>query len=354
MFYRNILVIAALLANTLSSGAYAQYGDTTTTSTSTAASTATGTGFSAQYNNTVLRHPLLGNIGTIYAEVRSGKTYVRVYGENNATVFTGMTVLNGANQIPTVPSNGVGTGVFVLDTVNNTLSYNITFSGLTSNETGAHIHGPVDSMTNTGILFPLASGSPKIGVWNYSQDQENDILAGNMYVNIHSTNYPNGEIRGQIYVPYRFTLDTTSTPSILNGIADKLGMDATTIQPFVLFRFVDIVGASDMGTSPKEMLRSRLESLRQSYLGIFNSIGQRIDNINENRKTQVLMKLIDQIDMKVAQIKQSSRQLSNKQDLILLYGNLRLMIQEKLIGVGSMAQTVETEDDILNDAATTQ
>ena len=41
-------------------------------------------------------------------------------------------------------------------------------------------------------------GSPKIGVFNYSQAQEANILNGLSYVNIHSVNFPNGEIRGQI------------------------------------------------------------------------------------------------------------------------------------------------------------
>ncbi len=58
--------------------------------------------------------------------------------------------------------------------------------------------------------------------------------------------------------------------------------------------------------------------------------------------------------MKVAQIKQSDRELSNKQDLILLYGDLRLMVQKKLLDLGNMTRIVHTEDDILEDAASAQ
>jgi hypothetical protein len=78
------------------------------------------------------------------------------------------------------------------------LFYNITFSGLGSAETMAHIHGFAPPGVNAGIIHTLPLGSPKNGVFNYSQAQEADILNGLSYVNIHSVNFPNGEIRGQI------------------------------------------------------------------------------------------------------------------------------------------------------------
>lgn len=78
------------------------------------------------------------------------------------------------------------------------MHYNITFSGLGSAETMAHIHGFAPPTVNAGIIHTLPLGNPKIGVFNYSQAQEAGILNGLTYVNIHSVNFPNGEIRGQI------------------------------------------------------------------------------------------------------------------------------------------------------------
>ncbi len=86
-----------------------------------------------------------------------------------------------------------------------------------------------------------------------------------MYVNVHSVNYPNGEIRGQIYVPYGFTLNTANVPSILNGIANKLDTNTTIIQPFVLFRFIDLAKTSDVYSNFREAIKERLVILRQSY-----------------------------------------------------------------------------------------
>jgi hypothetical protein len=50
------------------------------------------------------------------------------------------------------------------------------------------------------VLHPLPLGTPKIGVWNYAEAQEANILAGLTYFNIHSTVHGGGEIRGQIVV----------------------------------------------------------------------------------------------------------------------------------------------------------
>ncbi len=108
----------------------------------------------------------------------------------------GTATINGA-QVPT-NSLGTGSGTFTIDTNGNTLSFNIAFSGLSGPETVSHIHGPALPGQNAGILFLLPLGSPKVGVWNYPQAQESNITSGLTYVNIHSTIFPAGEIRGQI------------------------------------------------------------------------------------------------------------------------------------------------------------
>lgn len=101
-----------------------------------------------------------------------------------------------------VPPNGspnaTGAGVFKIDTTANTLSYYIVVGGLSAAETAAHIHGAANPGVNAGVLQPLAVGTVKTGVWNYAQAQEADILAGRMYVNVHTTAFPGGEVRGQI------------------------------------------------------------------------------------------------------------------------------------------------------------
>jgi hypothetical protein len=55
-----------------------------------------------------------------------------------------------------------------------------------------------------------AIGSAKNAIWNFSQAQEANIIAGLTYVNIHSSAFPGGEIRGQI----------VRVPSCGDGILD--------------------------------------------------------------------------------------------------------------------------------------
>jgi cysteine-rich repeat protein len=108
-------------------------------------------------------------------------------------------VIDGAQETPPNLSPASATGTFVMDTVADTLSFNVVI--VVPPPTGeilAHIHGFAPPGVPAGILMPLPLGSPKIGVWNFLPAQEANIIAGLTYVNIHSNALPGGEIRGQI------------------------------------------------------------------------------------------------------------------------------------------------------------
>ena len=107
-------------------------------------------------------------------------------------------LLQGLQEVPANASPATGQGLFVYDDVALTLQYNVTFSGLSALETGAHIHGPAVVGVNAGVIFPLPAGSPKIGVWNMTATQAGWLTSQRLYVNVHSQNFPGGEIRGQI------------------------------------------------------------------------------------------------------------------------------------------------------------
>jgi len=100
-------------------------------------------------------------------------------------------------EVPPDASTATGFATFSYDNTTNELTYNITFSGLSSTETGAHIHQGVVGVDGP-IQFTLLSGSPKTGTVTLSASQETSLLAGELYVNIHSNNFSGGEIRGQI------------------------------------------------------------------------------------------------------------------------------------------------------------
>lgn len=112
---------------------------------------------------------------------------------------TSTATLNGQQEVPSTSSTASGSGTFTIDTQANSLSFNINYTGLTGGqETAAHIHGPAAAGVENTSVFNLPLGSSKSGTWNYPESLEADILAGRTYVNIHTTLFADGEIRGQI------------------------------------------------------------------------------------------------------------------------------------------------------------
>lgn len=106
--------------------------------------------------------------------------------------------LKGRYEVPSTSSRASAKATFIVDTQANKLHYNIVYRGLEGAETGAHIHGFATEVDPAPILFNLPMGNPKIGTIIYNESQQENILAGLTYVNIHTHKYPNGEIRGQI------------------------------------------------------------------------------------------------------------------------------------------------------------
>jgi CHRD domain len=125
----------------------------------------------------------------------------------HATIINFTASIDGSQETPPCSSGGsgvassdTGLGTFVMDTCANTLSFNVTFTGLScAPESAAHIHGFAPAGVPAGILFALPGGSPKVGMWSFLESQEANIVGGLTYVNIHGTTCcTGGEIRGQI------------------------------------------------------------------------------------------------------------------------------------------------------------
>lgn len=111
-------------------------------------------------------------------------------------------VMTADEQSATTESPGIGRAEFLLDRATTTLSWKVTFKDTTSEVTGAHIHGPQRPGTNAGIQFDLGTkglkNQPLEGSAVLTDAQLEYLLSGRMYVNIHTSKYPAGELRGQI------------------------------------------------------------------------------------------------------------------------------------------------------------
>jgi uncharacterized protein (TIGR03118 family) len=106
--------------------------------------------------------------------------------------------LTGAQTVP--PSGSAATGVVVLRQAINAsaVSVSLSFSDLTSAETEAHIHGPAAADSNAPAIVTLPSGQFVGFHTPLSNAQLLDLSRGLIYVDVHTTNFPNGEIRAQL------------------------------------------------------------------------------------------------------------------------------------------------------------
>jgi len=107
--------------------------------------------------------------------------------------------LSGASEVPPNDSKATGTADVNYDTASKMLTWKVTYSGLTGPATMAHFHGPAEPGKNAGIMIPfkdVASGAQ--GSATLTDTQATDLMAGKMYINVHTAAHPGGEIRAQV------------------------------------------------------------------------------------------------------------------------------------------------------------
>jgi hypothetical protein len=113
--------------------------------------------------------------------------------------------MSSSQETPPFTSTATGSIDANYNRLTRTLSYKITFSGLSGNATAAHIHGLGEPGVMAGVLqtfspFPAAtsgtySGSLLIDGVKFTEEY---LLGGRYYMNIHTAAKPGGEIRGQL------------------------------------------------------------------------------------------------------------------------------------------------------------
>ncbi len=134
--------------------------------------------------------------------------------------------LDGQSQSPPNASPGIGNGLVELDAVAHTMRMRVTFSGLMGTTTVCHIHAPtaVPGTGTVGVATPTFPGFPAgvtAGIYDHTFDMTlptsysasflaanggtaagaeaalfQAIADGRAYLNIHTSEFPGGEIRG--------------------------------------------------------------------------------------------------------------------------------------------------------------
>lgn len=124
--------------------------------------------------------------------------------------------LSGANENPAVNTGSVGTGTVSLNLATQVVTYRIDVYNMPVGTTASHFHvgaqgtnGPVVvnftvlanisndyAITGTASAADLTQRAAQgINSW---EDFIQALLLGNIYMNVHSTANPGGEIRGQV------------------------------------------------------------------------------------------------------------------------------------------------------------
>jgi parallel beta-helix repeat protein len=172
---------------------------------------------------------------TVTGYTYSFSTYGLIIGPFTAT-------LAGAQEVPTNTSLASGSAMFSIDTAHNIVTYNIIYQNLAGTEQSASICGPALRGATASSKHILPAGTHKVGIWIYDETDEADILAGRMYVNILSSAYAAGELRGQIEP--QGTAQNTSSVTVRIRLWDDLvaSVPTNTIPAAVSRMTLDVSG----------------------------------------------------------------------------------------------------------------
>lgn len=175
--------------------------------------------------------------------------FVTFLGLTAAHAATFVSTLSGAAEVPSAVTAGTGSTTITFDPGAHTLRVVSGFSGLTGLTTASHIHCCVAPGSNAGVATTTPSfvGFP-LGVTSGSMDQTyntlsaatynpafvnasggtiaqaeaalfSGMLGGQTYLNVHTTTFPGGEIRGLLLAAPSGLLIPTLSQSVLGILA---------------------------------------------------------------------------------------------------------------------------------------
>jgi hypothetical protein len=133
--------------------------------------------------------------------------------------------MSGAQEVEPVDTNARGLAVFHLSKDGTELSFRVNVANI-ENVTMAHIHVGERGVNGPPVVWLYPSGPPPVEIPGRTNgtlatgtitaddlvgplegqtmdDLVDEIHAGNTYVNVHTTEFEDGEVRGQIETPGR-------------------------------------------------------------------------------------------------------------------------------------------------------
>ncbi len=135
-----------------------------------------------------------GGIGAMIAALTFA---VAAMAQANVTYRATMT---GAAHVPPVAVEGTGTGTFTYNPTTMTLTWSVTYTGLSGPVIRATISGPAAATANGSPIISLGNNlaTPINGSTVLTSEQAAQLANGLLYVDIRTGQHRTGEIRGQI------------------------------------------------------------------------------------------------------------------------------------------------------------
>jgi len=118
--------------------------------------------------------------------------------------------LLGANEVPPADPDGFGSAAVTFDlaAVPPNVCWDLSYGNLTGTPVAAHIHGPAPAGSNAGVVIgftPFTTLTPTGASACRDLTPTEATVAADVvlhpdqyYVNVHTTDFPNGAIRGQL------------------------------------------------------------------------------------------------------------------------------------------------------------
>lgn len=148
--------------------------------------------------------------------------------------------LTSAQVVPPNSSPARGLAILRLPlNLNGTVKVALYLNGLTSTETSAEIHGPADPGTNGPLIVSLPAG--ELVDFKTTFSGFSALSAGKAYIDVRTTNFPNGEIRAQL--PFSLFVNDMIANSLNSGIITRA-------------QALRLIVETEFGTAPAEFNRA--------------------------------------------------------------------------------------------------
>jgi len=136
--------------------------------------------------------------------------------------------LTGAQETPPNNSTATGRATLLLSPDEETARVSLSFGSLSTTQTDAHIHGPAAPGVSAAPIFPLPLGQISDFAITLTPAQVQDLKNGLFYVNVHSSSFPAGEIRGQFGLsPSSSSVQFNATSYVVSESAGSVTVSVT-------------------------------------------------------------------------------------------------------------------------------